>query len=212
MDSHLAPTLAESPKRLQIARAAETLFLAQGYGAVSMDQVARTAGVSKATLYAHFTSKDRLFATIVADKGRESPVVDALFPAEVPDLRAALLAIGQRMLRFLLHARTLAIFRIAIAESARFPELGRAFHDNGPQKFCDRFRTWLEDLAAQGSVRVADPLQATEQFMALMRSSVFLRATLALPPPPAEAEIDATVAAAVETWLLAFGPADRSHR
>ena len=54
-----------SPKRRQIVDAAQALFLAHGYGAVSMDAVARTAGVSKATLYAYFDSKDQLFATIV---------------------------------------------------------------------------------------------------------------------------------------------------
>jgi len=45
---------------------------------------------------------------------------------------------------------------------------------------------------------------ATEQFMALLRSGVFLRASLALPPEPTDAEIDATVAAAVDTWQRAF--------
>jgi TetR/AcrR family transcriptional repressor of mexJK operon len=197
-----------SPKRRQIVQAAEALFLAHGYGAVSMDAVARQAGVSKATLYAHFASKDGLFASIVADKGRESPVLESLFPAEVPDLRAALLAIGQRMLRFLLQPRTLAILRIAIAESARIPELGHAFHANGPQKFRDRFAAWLEDLAGQGRVRAPDRKVAAHHFMALLRSDLFLRAALGLPPPPGEAEIDATVADAVETWLRAFAAPD----
>src|SRR3954454_21519430 len=120
------PAFAEIParsaaKRGQIARAAEVLFLEHGYGPVSMESVAREAGVSKATLYAHFASKDRLFATIVAEKGRESPIEEALFPEQVADLHAALLAIGHRVLRFLLQPRTLAILRIAMAESARFP-------------------------------------------------------------------------------------------
>ena len=196
--------LETSPKRRQIVLAAEALFLAQGYGAVSMDAVARRAGVSKATLYAHFVSKDGLFASIVADKGEDSPVVEALFPDPVADLRAALLEIGQRLLRFMLRDRTLSILRIAIAESSRFPELGEAFYAHGPQKFRDRFTVWLETLAAQGVVAAPDPLTATYQFMALLRSDLFLRAGLGLPPPPGEADIDASVSNAVETWLRAF--------
>ncbi len=194
-----------SPKHRQIVQAAEALFLAHGYGAVSMDAVARLACVSKATLYAYFASKDALFASIVAEKGCLSPVIEELFPDTVPDLRAALLAIGQRMLRFLLQERTLSILRIAIAESARFPELGHAFYENGPQKFCYRFRTWLETLAAQGLVQTPDTLIATHQFMALLRSDVFLRTSLALPPPASDTEIDETVTSAVETWVRAFG-------
>ena len=58
----------ESPKRRAILNAATELFAARGYGAVSMDAIARAADVSKATLYAHFESKDRLFATIVQDR------------------------------------------------------------------------------------------------------------------------------------------------
>jgi len=193
-----------SPKRRQIAVAAEALFLAHGYGAVSMDAVARQAGVSKATLYAHFVSKDALFASIVADKGEDNPVVESLFPDTVADLPAALLEIGQRLLRFMLRDRTLSILRIAIAESTRFPELGVAFYANGPQKFRDRFRAWLDTLTAQGLVATPDTLTATYQFMALLRSDMFLRAGLGLPPPPGEAEIDATVTDAVATWLRAF--------
>lgn len=199
------PPVETSAKRRQIGQAAEALFLAHGYGAVSMDAVARLACVSKATLYAHFASKHALFACIVAEKGRESPVVDALFPEVVPDLRAALLAVGQRMLRFLLQPRTLAILRIAMAESARFPELGHAFYENGPQKFADRFGAWLDGLTAQGLVEAPDRRAATEQFMALMRSDVFLRASLGLPPAPSEAAIDATVTSAVATWVRAYG-------
>jgi hypothetical protein len=104
----------------------------------------------------------------------------------------------------MLRDRTLSILRIAIAESARFPELGVAFYANGPQKFRDRFRAWLDTLAAQGLVETPDTLTATYQFMALLRSDMFLRAGLGLPPPPGEAEIDATVTNAVETWLRAY--------
>ena len=49
-----------------------------------------------------------------------------------------------------------------------------------------------------------DTLTATYQFMALLRSDMFLRAGLGLGPPPGEDEIDATVTNAVETWLRAF--------
>src|SRR5689334_22213892 len=64
MSAHLAPAEL-SPKRQSVVDAAARLFMAHGYGQVSMDAVAREAGVSKATLYAYFTSKDQLFASII---------------------------------------------------------------------------------------------------------------------------------------------------
>jgi TetR/AcrR family transcriptional repressor of mexJK operon len=194
-----------SPKRRQILAAAEALFLSQGYGAVSMDAVARLAGVSKATLYAHFTSKDALFATIVADKGSQTPIEPGLFPDHVEDLHAALTAIGQRVVRFMLLPRTLAIFRVTIAESGRFPELGRAFWENGPELFADTFCAWISSPAVRVHLHAPDPLTATHHFMSLMRSTLFLRATLGLAGDPTEAEIDTTVEDAVGAWLRAYG-------
>jgi TetR/AcrR family transcriptional repressor of mexJK operon len=199
----------DSPKRLQILDAAANLFIAQGYGAVSMDAIARAAGVSKATLYAHFTSKDLLFATIIGEACRENLMGQWLTSLEdgalVTDVRAALTALGLGLLRLLLEERSLAIYRVVVAESVRFPELGRAFHENGPVQFRRAFGPWLDEQAKAGRLRAADPDVAADQFIGLLRSGLYLRAALGLPPAPTEAEIAATVTAAVDTFMRAFG-------
>jgi TetR/AcrR family transcriptional repressor of mexJK operon len=196
-----------SPKRQLVVEAASDLFLAHGYGAVSMDAVARRAGVSKATLYAHFPSKDALFGTLVRECAAANLLDEALFPAVVPDLRAALEAIGQRVLRFLLDPRRLASYRMALAETERFPELGRALYANGPLRFRDRVRDWLVGLQARGQVRAGDMTVAASHFGGLLGADLLFRARLMIPPPPGEAEIDRAVAEAVETWLRAFAAA-----
>lgn len=193
------------PKRRAMLDAAEALFLTHGYGAVSMDSVARTAGVSKATLYAHFESKDRLFASIVLERGLAVSMDQSLLPDHVTDLRATLEAIGQHVMAFMLRERTLGILRVAIAESARFPEVGQAFFENGPQAFTRRVAPWVRRQQEAGLLRTADAEGATQQLMALLRSVMFLRAALFLPPPPTPEEVAATVHAAVDTWLRAFG-------
>ena len=62
----IAGRLAPGGKAETILAAAERAFLAGGFGAVTMDAIAREAGVSKATVYAHFTGKEELFGAIVA--------------------------------------------------------------------------------------------------------------------------------------------------
>ena len=199
------PEVGLTPKRRAMIDAAEQLFLAHGYGNTSMDAVARLAGVSKATLYAHFTSKDLLFATIVGERGISQEFEDGDFPTDPGDPRACLVRIGHRCLEYVMRPRTLAIYRIAVAESARFPELGRAFHENGPARTHRRFAEWIRILRDRGLV-VADDLDlAAVQFFALLRGLTFLRATLALAPQPTEAEIADNVTDAVETWLRAYG-------
>jgi TetR/AcrR family transcriptional repressor of mexJK operon len=201
----LTPTPQDGPpKRRQVLEAASDLFLAHGYGAVSMDAIARAAGVSKATLYAYFASKDELFGTLMRERAACDTLNGELFPVSVSKLRPVLEAIGQRMLRFLLRPTTLAIYRIAIAESARFPELGRTFYASGPRRFQECMREWIMAQQQAGLVRPADPDTATVQFGALLRCDVFLRATLGLMPAPDDAEIDRAVVSAVETWMRAY--------
>jgi AcrR family transcriptional regulator len=192
---------AESPKRRAILNAATDLFAARGYGAVSMDAIARVADVSKATLYAHFESKDRLFATIV-----EVACLENIMPADdLPDGATpddeALRAIGTRILRFFLKSRSLAIHRLVIAESLRFPELGHAFYENGPVAGRKRLAAWM---AGRPALLVPEPEIAAEQFLGLLRAGLYLRATLGLAPEPAEPAIDAVVTAAVRTFLRAY--------
>ncbi|MBC9875742.1 TetR/AcrR family transcriptional regulator [Bradyrhizobium sp. INPA01-394B] len=60
--------------REQIVVAATRLFYGEGIRAVSMDAVAEKAGVTKKTLYYHFTSKDELIAATIA--ARDQPTLE----------------------------------------------------------------------------------------------------------------------------------------
>src|SRR5258708_37078860 len=93
------------------------------------------------------------------------------------DVEGALRAIGTRILRFFLRERSLAIHRLVIAESVRFPELGRAFYDNGPVSGRKRLAAWMVERL---SLPLPDPGGAAEQFLSLLRSGLYLRATLGL--------------------------------
>jgi TetR/AcrR family transcriptional repressor of mexJK operon len=204
MSAQLAPAEI-SPKRQAVIEAAARLFKAHGYGQVSMDSVAKEAGVSKATLYAYFESKDQLFASIIGGACGSFALEEGLFTSAPGDIRADLTRIGGRLLRFLLDPNTQAIQRVVIAESARFPELGVAFLRAGPEVFLGRLAEWIARQAEEGRLNAPDARLAADQFGALLRPLIFLRAILKVPPVPDEAEIDATVAAAVETFLRAYG-------
>jgi TetR/AcrR family transcriptional repressor of mexJK operon len=195
----------ESPKRQLVLDAATSLFMAQGYGAVSMDAIARAAGVSKATLYAYFSSKDRLFATIIGEACRQNITATNFLPGGETDMQEGLTTFAGNTLRFLLEERSLAIHRVVISESLRFPELGRAFYDNGPGVFRRAFGDWLAEQTAAGRLAVASPALAADQFIGLLRGGLYLRATLGL-TPPTEAEVDDTVASAVAVFVRAYAP------
>jgi TetR/AcrR family transcriptional repressor of mexJK operon len=202
-------TETESPKRQAVLDAAATLFMAQGYGAVSMDAIAREAGVSKATLYAHFASKDQLFATIIGEACRHKmAAADVLVETDITgtsDVGEALRAFGIRMVHFLMEPATQAIYRVVVAECVRFPELGEAFYENGPAHFLSFFSDWLSRQMQTGRLREADPQVAAEQFVAMMRGGIQIRISVGLPVTRDEATIERHVANVVDTFLRAFG-------
>lgn len=191
----------ESPKRRAILTSASELFVARGYGAVSMDVIARAAGVSKATLYAHFESKDRLFATIIQVACRETVMPEDGLPGCEVEIDAALRTVGGRILRFFLRPRTLAIYRLVLAESVRFPELGEAFYYNGPAAARTILAGWM---ARRPALRLPDPDTAADQFLGLLRTGLYSRASLGLDGAPSDRDIDATVEAAVRTFTAAY--------
>jgi TetR/AcrR family transcriptional repressor of mexJK operon len=206
VDASAAQPGASQRKRRQVVEAAARLFMAQGYGATSMEAIARAAGVSKATLYAYFPGKDALFAAIVGEAcARESEGRPCCLRADEVDLAGALVSLGEGYLSFLFREEVLAIQRVVMAEGPRFPELGRAFYESGPRRMIDWLAGWFAALQERGALRAGDAEVAAEQFLSLLRSTAVLRQMLRLPPAPDAAEIARIAAAAADTFLRAWG-------
>lgn len=210
VDAPAARLAAPQRKRRQVVEAAARLFMAQGYGATSMEAIAREAGVSKATLYAYFPGKDALFAAIVgAACAREAEGRPCCPRADEADLAGALVSLGEGYLSFLYREEVLAIQRVVMAEGPRFPELGRAFYESGPRRMIDWLAGWFAALQERGALRAGDPELAAEQFLSLLRPTAFLRHMLRLPPAPDAAEVARIAAAAADTFLRAWGSVAR---
>jgi len=209
--SAAAPATRPGVKPRAILEAAATLFLAQGYAAVSMDAVARRAGVSKATLYAHFPGKDALFRMMVEEQCRRMAAEATAGASHGDDIDRALARLAAAVLRFLVAPETLAIHRIVQSEAAREPELAAAFYAAGPATARAQLASWFAAAQALGQLRAdADPARAAVEFSALLRGDLWLRAGLGLGEPPDAAAIEAAAAAAAETFLRAYGVGSRS--
>jgi AcrR family transcriptional regulator len=191
-------------KEQQILGAAGALFMAQGYGATSMDAIARKAGVSKATLYARFRDKEDLFAAIISAACRRH--AESLSGPEIEqgDVGAALRRMARDFLMLLLSPQAGAIYRIVIAEGPRFPELGRVFYESGPRRTLDRLASYLRHADAQGLLRIAEPRSAAEQFAGMLKGDLHLRHLLGLAETPKAAELDRLVDGAVGAFLRAY--------
>lgn len=85
-----------SLRERQILDAAYALLREKGFIVMSMDDVAHACGISKATLYKHFESKDELAVAVIEEGMARSEGVFLALPADLSPLRKieALLQIG----------------------------------------------------------------------------------------------------------------------
>lgn len=202
------PAPAAGTKAAQIMGAATRLFLEHGYGATSMDGIARAATVSKATLYSHFDSKAELFAAMVGTEcARAVPALAA------PDLDAvpvaeALFRMGCDFLDLVVSPKALAVFRVVVAEAPRFPELGQAFYRSGPQRTLALLSEYLERAHDRGLLSVPEPYAAAEFLWAMIRSHFHLRILLGVDTAaPSPEESRRHVRRAVDLFVRAYAPA-----
>jgi AcrR family transcriptional regulator len=117
--------------RDRILEVAAELFLTEGYGSTSIEAVAGRAGISKRTFYHRFDDKAALFAAVVhriIAQIRPPPEVPLLEGATLQDILTRLAGL---ILQAALSPRAIALHRLVIAESVRFPNLVRAVHDDG---------------------------------------------------------------------------------
>lgn len=190
-------------KQEQCLEAAGRVFTRHGYGAASMDTVADEAGVSKATVYAHFGNKQGLFAAMMRRECRRCMDRMAI-PDDVHnlDLETALQRIASSFLDVGLAPEVLEILRTVIAESPRFPELGDIFYSSGPRVTLDGVVAYLDRVSAQGLLRIENTETVANQLLGMLRGDLQMRALMGLPVSPDEVSraAEAAVAAFLRTY------------
>jgi len=197
------PRLAgRSDKRVAILDAAARVFLEHGYGATSMDEVARVAGVSKRTVYFHFGSKETLFHAIVEQKCAD--LADPLRSGrwQDMDLESALSDIGRRFVALLLSPETKAMERILTMEAVRFPQLSEIFYRAGPETLQRTVAEFLDDRVARGELRLENTTLAAACLLMMVQGKT-VKCAMMCPAdePPAEGEVEETVRFAVRLFL-----------
>jgi AcrR family transcriptional regulator len=169
-------------KRAAIVAAARESFLVKGYSDASIDGIALSAGVSVKTIYGHFENKAELFRAVIA-----ATCTDPGFFTQMPDdaelaikfrwftdvsLRG-LQAAGEHYLRHLLSKEQLALYRVITRDGARFPELGRLYHENISQGRTAILVAYLTRMARTRDWRQKDLRQSAEIYEALLRADIF---------------------------------------
>jgi AcrR family transcriptional regulator len=187
--------------RAAILDAAADVFLAAGYQGASIEAVIDKVGGSKRAIYSHFGGKKELFAALVTENSNK--VLEGLSADGTAglDLEATLIAFGRRVMQVVMAPRVLALYRVVVAEGARFPDIAQVFYESGPGRASGSLAKVLDRFHEQGLIEIEDSQNAAEHFMGVVRGDLHLRIVLGLRAPPKPAEIELLVRQAVTIFL-----------
>jgi len=201
----IAPQMAQdSAKRRQIVQGARSIFLAQGFDAASMNDIAKAAGVSKGTLYVYFDNKEQLFEAIVHEECLAHAEGAFNVDASDHDVEKILRRLGVAYIEFLCSPEKASALRTVIAIADRMPEIGKQFYESGPACGIATLAAYLKAQVDAGVLAVEDCEIAAAQFLDACQSTLFKPVLFNFAPPPSSERIERVVGIAVRTFLAAY--------
>jgi AcrR family transcriptional regulator len=172
---------------------------------VSVDEIARRAGVSKQTIYNHYGSKADLVRALI-----EQRVELITAPLDVPGAlehpQEALTAYARALLRAVTDPRGIALFRLIIASAGTEPDLARSVFTAGARASRLKLADFLAQEARAGRLAIEDADEAADFFAGMVVSHRQLVGLLGLPDDATEARRDRLAAEAARRFLRAYAP------
>lgn len=193
----------DSSKRRQIVDGARKVFMNLGFDGASMGEIARSAGVSKGTLYVYFADKSRLFEAIVEEESLAQGRIAFNFDPE-RDVTTTLMDFGLAYIQLLCRPGGGSATRTVMAIAERMPEVGRRFYDNVVSLTITRLAAYLEVHVASGDLEIGDCQLAATQFMQLCQASLFMPFLFQAAPAPTAERIAEVVGSATRMFLAGY--------
>src|SRR5216683_2144887 len=193
----------DSSKRRQILAGARKVFMDLGFDGASMGEIARSAGVSKGTLYVYFADKNRLFEAIVEGEALEhGQVVFNFDPAR--DVATTLREFGKAYIELLCRPGGGSAIRTVMAIAERMPDVGRRYYERVLEKTINRLAEYLQAHVASGDLAIDDCQLAASQFMEVCKASLFLPFVFQAAPAPSAERMEEVVESATRMFLAAY--------
>lgn len=190
----------------QVLEGARTVFLRAGFEGASVDDIAREAGVSKATLYSYFPDKRLLFIEVAkAECQRQADEAVHLIEAVGMPVEEVLRFAAGRFIDYMSSDFGLQTYRLCVAESDRFPQLGHAFYHSGPELVRNRLVDYLRKAVARGELAIEDFDLAADQFAELCKVDIHNRLVFGLCCDCVPRARDRIIEGAVSMFMARYG-------
>jgi len=193
-------------KRAAILAAAKRLFPLSGFEGTSMDVIAAEAGVSKLTVYSHFTDKETLFVAAIRARCTDQ-VPDALFDVDTTGpVRGPLLAIAHAFLNLITSPEAISLHRLLTSSGSMSPKLAQLFWEAGPLRMRQSFEEFLRQEVEAGQLDIPDTTRAASQFFAVLKGELHARLLCGCAQSLSAEDVDEHVEATVDFFLRAYTP------
>jgi len=176
----------ETPARQRILNAAFSAFMESGFAAASTLEIATRARVSKRELYALVGSKQEMLVACIRERARRLQMPDLPEPRDREALAQTLQAFGTQLLREVSDPTVIAVFRLAIAEAVRAPEVARALNSLGVETSRAASREVMTRARSAGLLD-GDPSEMAEHFAGLLWGSLKVSLLLRVTERPSRA-------------------------
>ncbi|MBK0031273.1 TetR/AcrR family transcriptional regulator [Erwinia sp. S43] len=192
-------------KRNAILAAASAVFQEFGYERASMNEVAKRAGGSKATLYNYFPSKEALFESVVRTYSTHylTQAASGLAGKEAAglSLEEKLTVFGRRMLSVLTtDSQAMQLYRVVVGEAGH-SDIGELFRESGVRESMTALTVLMQASMAQGALAVSSPELRAKQFTSLVKAEVDELLLKRQVETLSEARIQEMVSAAVTLFI-----------
>jgi len=208
----LPQTAEDNVKRRQIIDGARKAFLDQGFDAASMNDIARTAGVSKGTLYVYFQNKEQLFQAICSEECESQAESLFNFDPDDRDVEATLTRIGIDFVSLVCRPEKASSARTVIAIAERMPEIGRAYYETGPARGIALLSDYLKNKVQQGVLAIDDCEVVAAQLIEALLAPLFKPILFNFGKPPTQERIRYVVGIAVRAFLAAYRVGESTAR
>lgn len=199
------PPITRGRKFAQVLEGARQVFLRDGFEGASVDDIAREAAVSKATLYSYFPDKRLMFIEVFrAELERETSNGSELAKMDLPVIQV--LPIIVRMIcTHLASEFGTRMYRISVAEAERFPILAREYYEAGPARVRRHLVNYFLTRIEKGELQIDDLELAADQLIQLSSAVAQDRALFLGSEQVTEDMIQRVCDGAVRIFMASYG-------
>lgn len=169
-------------KRTKILASASQLFLENGFVNTSMDNVAKSSGVSKQTVYSHFANKDDLFAAVIIDKCHEYRLDDLAHnhtqALSVPEFEEALQRLAVQFVALMHDPIVCYMYQTLISESKAQPHVTQIFYQTGPLRTLIQVQQFIMGMFPSMTER--DAFDYATDFFNLLKGEYHMKSIMGL--------------------------------